>query len=83
MARKEYTEVYRDHTIQFFVSKTDDSDLWNANGRVEFPDVPSIRSVNLTGHSQTFATEEDAIRDFLNIGMIQSAVNFNSQRPIL
>ena len=66
MASKEYTEVYRDHTVQFSVLKLDDNDFWNANGCVEFSEGSNIRSVNLTGHSKTFATEEDARRDFLN-----------------
>ena len=47
MASKEYTEVYRDHTVQFSVSKLDDNDFWSANGRVEFSEGSNIRSVNL------------------------------------
>lgn len=63
MERNEYNETYQGHTIQFFVSKVDDNDFWNASGFVASPDALGYK--NFWGTSQKFTAEEDAKEDFL------------------
>jgi hypothetical protein len=54
---------HRGHVIHYTVENTE---FWNARGRIEFYESNTNCSVNLTGKVNKFISEEEAEQDFLS-----------------